>query len=206
MASDDALLRDFWRCFTHTATTHSCVLKLFVQRLPEGAKILRAVNSTMRVAVNRTVTALRYAQSYILPDNDLAEVFPEVDELDCAFAEPVAGTGAPPLIEHMRLALDRFAAASPRFVRKIRVLKMRFHDSHTANVPELLAELLPRYVARLWCCCVMAHGNHAECGVCNNDEPRLGVLGPHGATPHPVPCSVDTGHAYRAFHMLQCHE
>jgi hypothetical protein len=167
VASDALLLRDFWRCFTHTATSHSCVLKLVTQRLPEGSKILRAVDNTMRAAVNRTVSALHYAQDYILPSDDLVELFPEADELDCAFIEPLARTGSPPPFEHVRLALDRFATASPRFVRKLRVLKIRFDDSHTVQISqivELLAELLPRCVtcdlAPCRCRCCPAESPH----------------------------------------------
>jgi hypothetical protein len=101
----------------------------------------------MRGAVNRTVTTVRFAGGHTHPGQDLADAFPDADQLVCDFDEPQNGPPLPtPIpIDHAWLMLERIATASPRFVSKLRVLKMYFHHSHVTQIVELLAELLPRY-------------------------------------------------------------
>lgn len=131
----------FWQRFSHTAVSHTAVFKLILDHLQDGPNTLRAVNTVLRCAVNRTVTTVRCAQHNHHPANDLVDIFPEADQLVCSFKDPL-DSDAPAPIEHASLALDCLVASSPRFVGKLRVLKLHFHQKHINEIDALLPDLM----------------------------------------------------------------
>jgi hypothetical protein len=134
----------FWDRLTGLATSNPNVLKLIVDNLNDDASNLRASTSVMRKAVNRTVSVVCYVLDTPHPHSDLVEVFPEADELICNLEGSIACAGPP--IEHVCLLLDLLATSSPRFVRKLRALKMRVRESHISKFVGVMAEFLPRCV------------------------------------------------------------
>jgi hypothetical protein len=155
MQTDEAR-REFWQRFTAISNVPG-VFKLLLKCLSkESERLLRGVDRAMRRAVNRTVTEVRYdlrrwdradRGPYTHPEQDLAEAFPDADQLVFAFTEHKAGYG-PTMIDH-HVQLGRIATASPRFVSKLRVLEIRFESRCIAEIVDVLAELLPRYARTL---------------------------------------------------------
>jgi hypothetical protein len=132
----------FWQRLTRLATSNPNVLKIIVDNLKDDARNLRAVDSVMRAAVNRTVSVVCYVLDTPHPQGDLVEVFPEADQLICSLEGSIACAGPP--IEHVCLLLDCLASSSPLFVRKLRVLKLRIRESHINKFVGVMAEFLPR--------------------------------------------------------------
>jgi hypothetical protein len=128
-----------WQRFEHIATTHALVFKHILERLEGGPKTLRAVNSTMRTAVNQSTTSVLCGQLTPNTDRELVEAFPNADQLICNFVEP-----SPVPSDDASVSLDCIAVAAPRFLSRLRVLKVSFDSgSHLTSMEGLLARLLP---------------------------------------------------------------
>ena len=127
---------------TSLATSNPNAFKIIVDNLKDDARSLRAVDSVLRSAVNRTVSVVCYVLDTPQPQSDLVDVFSEADQLICSLEGCMACAGPP--IEHVCLLLDCLASSSPRFVRKLRVLKLCIRESHISRFVCAMAEFLPR--------------------------------------------------------------
>jgi hypothetical protein len=134
----------FWQQLSQLASSNPNVLKLIVQQLDEGASVLRAVDCGMRRAVNRTVYCIQLCCSthYAFPDKDLADIFPEADELRVV----LGAQGSPLPLMHVALLLDGLTSLSPRLLQKLRTLHLQFAREPPTTFKEELNVLLARFV------------------------------------------------------------
>jgi hypothetical protein len=105
----------FWERFEHLAATDVNVLKNVLTHLPwDGAALLRGVSRGMRVAVNRTVTAVQCSPAQLLQDVELAAVFRDANRLflRCQDSTTVAAF------------LERVLASLPVLLQKIQYLEL----------------------------------------------------------------------------------
>jgi hypothetical protein len=132
----------WWQRFARLASSDAKVLKHIVDILKDDSRSLRAVNDAMRTAINRAVTIARCTLDSPCPSRDLAEAFPEADQLICDFEGDAEGP-APP-VEHASLFLDDLSIGSPTFVAKLRVLNLKIRTEHIQKLSGIMAEFLPR--------------------------------------------------------------
>jgi hypothetical protein len=129
----------FWRHFAKFCETHETILQLVIRQLPAGASgCLRQVNRAMRAAVNRTVTTVACNLTGPRFEGELAESFPEADNLRINFSSSEHITHV-----DVSLFLEYILATSPALVSKVVALDLNLglaatEDAVTASVASFL--------------------------------------------------------------------
>jgi hypothetical protein len=145
--------------------THANVLHLVRSHLPpDGASRLRNVNRVLRTASNRCVSIITCALSAPRFSSELADVFPEADQVRVDLDLESSALAA---AQDAAMFLDYILAVSPVLATKMRALKLFMNSASTFDA---IRDAATSFVSR--CAHSLRHSFRPLCMYCT---PEMGT-------------------------------